>query len=269
MTERYLRKPSHLIRQLTLGLAAGALVFFFLSNAIPSAKRNTAIVIANSPMLRPASEPSQPPVSREASVWLLADKLALPLPGLVSDAEYAARLQEDIAEGVPPMIGQSVSVALPNEADGLIASEPSTVAEPRQPARIPIADAQVRAECDVAAKSKAVPAPKAKPQGDDPGSVTLTPARILNQKNSRHLSVQLMGAGRLDAIERFVVSNQLSGKVWVYRTQLHGHPWYVVLQGDHDSMAQAMAAIRNLPATLLKAKPWPKSFAQVKKELKQ
>ncbi|MGY3944835.1 SPOR domain-containing protein [Aeromonas tecta] len=268
MTERYLCKPSHLIRQLTLGLAAGALVFFFLSNAIPSAKRNTTTVIANSPMLRPASEPNQPQVSR-ASVWVLVDKLALPLPGLVSDAEYVARWQEHIAEGVTPVIGKSVGVALPNKANGLIASELSTVAEPIQQARIPVVDAEVSAERDVAAKSKAVPAPKAKPQGDEPGSITLTPARILNQKDSRHLSVQLMGAGRLDAIERFVVGNQLSGKVWVYRTQLHGYPWYVVLQGDHASMTLAMAAIRNLPATLLKAKPWPKSFAQVKKELKQ
>lgn len=260
MTERYLRKPSHLIRQLMLGLAAGALGFFFLSHSIPPSQRNipTVIAAAPSPLLSTASEPSRPHASHGASVWVLADMLALPLPGLVSDAEYAARQQQMIADRVTPMA--DANAKLPSS---------STLSDPTPQARIPVAGSQVTAKLDVAAKSKAVTTPKAKPQGDKPGRVTLTPARILNQKDSNHLSVQLMGASRLDAIERFVVTNRLAGKVWVYRTQLHGHPWYVVLKGDHANMTLAVAAIRNLPSALLKAKPWPKSFAQVKKELKQ
>lgn len=259
MTERYLRKPSHLIRQLMLGLAAGALGFFFLSHSIPPSQRNipTVIAAAPSPLLSTASEPSRPHASH-VSVWVLADKLALPLPGLVSDAEYVARQQESIADRVTPMA--DANAKLPSS---------STLSDPMPQARAPIAEPKVTVELNVAAKSKAVTTPKAKPQGDKPGRVTLTPARILNQKDSNHLSVQLMGASRLDAIERFVVINRLAGKVWVYRTQLHGHPWYVVLKGDHANMTLAVAAIRNLPSALLKAKPWPKSFAQVKKELKQ
>ncbi|WP_193558858.1 hypothetical protein, partial [Aeromonas salmonicida] len=46
-------------------------------------------------------------------------------------------------------------------------------------------------------------------------------------------------------------------------------PWYVVLKGDYATLEQARAAIRQLPPPLLKEQPWPKSFAQVKKELKK
>ena len=35
------------------------------------------------------------------------------------------------------------------------------------------------------------------------------------------------------------------------------------------SSAQAKAAIRKLSPALLKGQPWPKSFAQIQKELKQ
>lgn len=253
MTERYLRKPSHLIRQLTLGLAAGAMGFYLLSNAIPVPKRTTpaAIATAPTPLLSTASKPSQPQASR-VSVWVLADALGWPLPGLVSEGDYVAR-QQPIVDGVTSPA--QTSAAQPAS---------STVPDPKPEARAPVAESKA-----ATAESVVVSTPKAKPQSAKPGSVTLTPTQVLAQKESSHLSVQLMGASRLDAIERFVVSNRLTGKVWVYRTQLHGNPWYVVLKGDHANQTLAMAAIRKLPAALLAAKPWPKSFAQVKKELKQ
>ena len=69
--------------------------------------------------------------------------------------------------------------------------------------------------------------------------------------------------------EAVKAAETLGGKVWVYQTQFRGSPWYVVLQGDHASLEQARAAIRTLPPALLKEQPWPKSFAQVKKELKK
>lgn len=262
MTERYLRKPSHLIRQLTLGLAVGAIGFYLLSNSIPSSKRNIPSQSAAVPLSSAASEQ---PSRHQASVWVRADALALPLPGLVSDAEYAARQQEILAAKVAPWLGRPASTAPQQGAKETTTPEHSTSPDPVQQAKPPVA-----ASKDATAPSAApAPTPKSKPQGDKPGSVTLTPTHILNQKESSHLSVQLMGASRLDAIERFVVAHQLSGKVWVYRTQLHGNPWYVVLKGDHANMTLATAAIRNLPPALLKAKPWPKSFAQVKEELKR
>ena len=99
--------------------------------------------------------------------------------------------------------------------------------------------------------------------------MALTPAATLNKKPRNHYSIQLMGASNTKAVDKFVAENALAGKIWVYQTKFRGSPWYVVLQGDYASSNQAKAAIRKLSPALLKGQPWPKSFAQVQKELKQ
>lgn len=99
--------------------------------------------------------------------------------------------------------------------------------------------------------------------------VALTPAATLNKKPKNHYSVQLMGASNTNAVDKFVAEHALAGNIWVYKTQFRGSPWYVVLQGDYANTTQAKAAIRKLSPALLKGQPWPKSFAQIQKELKQ
>lgn len=116
--------------------------------------------------------------------------------------------------------------------------------------------------------------PAAKPAVVEPVAapspkVALTPAATLNKKPRNHYSVQLMGASNTKAVDKFVAEHALAGNIWVYKTQFRGSPWYVVLQGDYANAAQAKAAIRKLSPALLKGQPWPKSFAQVQKELKQ
>jgi DamX protein len=165
-----------------------------------------------------------------------------------------------------PMVGEpSAAVSIAGE-EKVVAQPPmlitaSTPPSVAQPAAKPLAPPE--------SVSKPAPKPEAKPQGKAPGKVSLTPAKVLQQKNGNHLSVQLMGSGSLAAIEQFVLANRLAGKVWIYQTKFHGSPWYVVLKGEHASMSQALAAIRKLSPALQKAGPWPKSFAQVKNELKQ
>ena len=111
----------------------------------------------------------------------------------------------------------------------------------------------------ISSEPAAAPAPK----------VALTPVATLNKKPRNHFSVQLIGASNTRAVDQFVAEHGLAGKVWVYQTKFRGSPWYVVLQGDYASLSQAKSAIRKLSPALLKGQPWPKSFAQVQKELKQ
>lgn len=114
-----------------------------------------------------------------------------------------------------------------------------------------------------AAQAASKPAVTAAPK------VALTPAATLNQKAKNHYSIQLMGASNTQAVDAFVAEHGLAGKVWVYKTRFRGSPWYVVVQGDYANSTQAKAAIRKLTPALLKGQPWPKSFAQIQKELKQ
>lgn len=117
--------------------------------------------------------------------------------------------------------------------------------------------------------TKAVPQPATEPVSVAAPKVALTPVATLNKKPKNHYSIQLMGASNTQAVDSFVAEHALTGKVWVYKTRFRGSPWYVVVQGDYASSTQAKAAIRKLSPALLKGQPWPKSFAQIQKELKQ
>ncbi|WP_324057307.1 SPOR domain-containing protein [Aeromonas caviae] len=160
----------------------------------------------------------------------------------------------------------NVSGALPTAVvDELVGSgsravPTGTTAQVKNPApsRVP---ARTEAQPASGAQTAPVAAPAAK--------VALTPVATLNKKPKNHYSIQLMGASNTKAVDSFVAEHGLAGKVWVYKTRFRGSPWYVVVQGDYASSAQAKAAIRKLSPALLKGQPWPKSFAQIQKELKQ
>ncbi len=118
--------------------------------------------------------------------------------------------------------------------------------------------------------AKVTPTPAATAPAAAPApKVALTPVTTLNKKARNHYSIQLMGASNTQAVDSFVAEHGLAGKVWVYKTRFRGSPWYVVVQGDYANSTQAKAAIRKLSPALLKGQPWPKSFAQIQKELKQ
>lgn len=270
MTESHLRKcntPS-LIRQIVLGLVAGILCFLVLSYSDLSARKDEPEVGVAAPAPADASLPAAgSDQSSGATATLIPPaETGFSLPSATESIEGQT---EGMASTLAPMLDMPVSGALPTATEEVMAPEPP-MPMPAVPSA-PLVAAEPAASPEPVSKSASEPVSKPAPapesQGKASGKVSLTPASVLNQKSINHLSIQLMGAGRLDAIEQFVLANRLADKVWVYRTNFHGSPWYVVLQGDYADLSQAQAAIRKLPPALQKAEPWPKSFAQVNREL--
>jgi DamX protein len=175
-----------------------------------------------------------------------------------------------------PNVSGALPTAVVDELTGADSQAAATQVAPAEQAVTPNATAQTAQPANTA-KAQPTPAaskPVAKPVAVEPVAapapkVALTPAATLNKKPRNHYSIQLMGASNTKAVDKFVAENGLAGKIWVYQTKFRGSPWYVVLQGDYASSNQAKAAIRKLSPALLKGQPWPKSFAQVQKELKQ
>lgn len=275
MTECHLPKcnPASLIRQIGIGLAAGALCLLVLSYVSPA--RQSASEMAPAPA--EASSP-QSRTSGAAATARQGDEASFPLPALTAGADgEKGEKGEGMTAGVTvtPMMGEPSAAVF--TAPQEIAAQEKAVHQPPMgiPASLPPAAPQPAAKAAVPSKpaptseSKPEIKPAAKAQATAPGKVSLTPARVLQQKNGSHLSVQLMGSRSLAAIEQFVLANRLAGQVWVYQTRFNGSPWYVVLKGEYAGMSQAQAAIRTLSPALQKADPWPKSFAQVKRELQQ
>lgn len=267
MTECHLPKcnPASLIRQIGIGLAAGALCLLILSYVSPARK--------SAPETAPAPAESSSPQSQAS----------FPLPALTAGADGEKGEGMTAGVTVPPMMGEP-STALSTAPQEIAAQEQVAHQPPMGiPANLPPAAPQPVAKAAVPSEPVLMPAskpaptseskpeikPEAKAQTTAPGKVSLTPARVLQQKNGNHLSVQLMGSRSLEAIAQFVLANRLTGQVWVYQTRFNAGPWYVVLKGEYAGMSQAQAAIRKLPPALQKADPWPKSFAQVKREMQQ
>lgn len=188
------------------------------------------------------------------------------LPNQVSDQTVTTQSQnyegrrvviaDEVVEKL--MTKPPVSGALPTDVEKAVVPGKEVVTIPEPAAAVP-----KPATTAPAPRASVVAAPAAS------GALKLTPKATLNAKSSSHFTVQLMGASNLAAVESFVSTHNLAGKVWVYQTQFRGNPWYVVIDGDHGSLAKARSAIQALPPALLKEQPWPKSFAQVKKELKK
>uniref|UniRef100_UPI001F340BE5 SPOR domain-containing protein n=1 Tax=Aeromonas rivipollensis TaxID=948519 RepID=UPI001F340BE5 len=227
----------------------------------------------SAPEMAPAPAEASSPQSRTsgaAATDRQGDEASFPLPmtagvtvtpmmGEPSAAVFTAPQEiaaKEKAVHQPPM---GIPASLPPAAPQPAAKDPV----PSEPGPKPAAKPAPTSESKPAIK------PEAKAQATAPGKVSLTPARVLQQKNGNHLSVQLMGSRSLAAIEQFVLAHRLAGQVWVYQTRFNGSPWYVVLKGEYAGMSQAQAAIRTLSPALQKADPWPKSFAQVKRELQQ
>lgn len=280
MTECHLPKcnPASLIRQIGIGLAAGGLCLLILSYVSPA--RKSAPETAPAPA--EASSP-QSQTSGAAATDRQGDEASFPLPALTAGADGEKGEGMTAGVTVPPMMGEP-STALSTAPQEIAAQEQVAHQLPMGiPASLPPAAPQPVAKA--ALPSEPVPKPASKPaptseskpeikpaakaQATAPGKVSLTPARVLQQKNGNHLSVQLMGSRSLEAIAQFVLANRLTGQVWVYQTRFNGSPWFVVLKGEYAGMSQAQAAIRTLSPALQKAEPWPKSFAQVKRELQQ
>ena len=155
-----------------------------------------------------------------------------------------------------PNVSGALPTAVVDELVGGSSRAAPTGAAAQTQSTVPVAKV---APTPAATAPAAAPAPK----------VALTPVATLNKKARNHYSIQLMGASNTQAVDSFVAEHGLAGKVWVYKTRFRGSPWYVVVQGDYANSTQAKAAIRKLSPALLKGQPWPKSFAQIQKELKQ
>ena len=263
MTECHLSKcnPSSLIRQIAIGLAAGALCLLILSYVSPTARQDEPEV----------GEAAPDQVSGAAATLIPPAETGF----LPSAPESIERQVDGVAGKLTPMLDVPASGALPIVAEDVVLPEPPIPAPSAplvaiEPAAIPepVSTPAPEPVRKPAAKSLSKPATVPEPQGKASGKVNLTPASVLHQKNINHLSIQLMGASSLDAVAQFVRVNRLADQVWIYRTNYHGSPWYVVLKGDYVGLSQAQAAIRQLSPALQKADPWPKSFAQVNRELK-
>ncbi|MCU7914948.1 MAG: AAA family ATPase [Candidatus Thiodiazotropha sp. (ex Gloverina cf. vestifex)] len=77
-------------------------------------------------------------------------------------------------------------------------------------------------------------------------------------------TVQLLAAGNIDSIQRFIDQHGLSGEAFTIQTQRKGKPWYPLLWGTFPDRASALDGIKRLPPAVQTGGAWARSFASLR-----
>ncbi|WP_232455086.1 SPOR domain-containing protein [Oceanisphaera avium] len=134
-------------------------------------------------------------------------------------------------------------------------------------------------ESDASAAVPAPPAPKApapskehaQPVAPKASPKAATAAHLgsvenLKQRSAQRYTLQLL-AGRNKAVLEALVSQHKLDPAWIYPRTIDGQPWFILVQGDYVSAKHARDAIKDFAPEIQAAKPWPKPFGQVQKEI--
>ncbi|WP_371193594.1 SPOR domain-containing protein [Glaciecola sp. SC05] len=82
--------------------------------------------------------------------------------------------------------------------------------------------------------------------------------------------LQLSGIQNRNVLTTYLAENNLASLTWVYKTQRYGGDWFVVVYKQaFDSIAQATAAIAQLPPAVQQSGPFSKRVQQIQQEILQ
>jgi septal ring-binding cell division protein DamX len=79
--------------------------------------------------------------------------------------------------------------------------------------------------------------------------------------------VQIIGLTKPDAIKKIIAQHPDLDLIY-YRSLLNDKPWQVIVLAGFSDYADANSQRRNLPESLAINKPWIKSVAKVKDEIR-
>lgn len=170
-----------------------------------------------------------------------------------------------------PVISGSQKVPLPlpaptaqPKASPQSASTPAVAATTAAQQSAPAAAATQTADGKVA-DAKAAAGTKAPEAG--PSDITADERELLGWSKKQY-ALQLLGAGSTSTVTKF--RQQAGGaKLYTYRTDLNGKPWYIVVTGPYPSRLAATAAAESLPPTLRNQKPWPRAVKNIQADIRQ
>lgn len=112
-------------------------------------------------------------------------------------------------------------------------------------------------------RSTAVPTP-APSAVETPAPASATGAAWYRAQPAENYVLQVLGTRSEQSAKALVTQY---GAQYGYFSKIHqGKPLYVVTYGNFSSRSAAQAAVATLPAKLQAGKPWPKSFASIRKE---
>ncbi|MBS97874.1 MAG: hypothetical protein CMI01_04275 [Oceanospirillaceae bacterium] len=82
-------------------------------------------------------------------------------------------------------------------------------------------------------------------------------------------TLQMLGARSVASVEKFIGAQDNPERFYYFRTVYKEAPWHVVVYGQYATREAAMNAVAALPASLRKLRPWARSIAGVKSDIRK
>jgi septal ring-binding cell division protein DamX/type II secretory pathway predicted ATPase ExeA len=214
-----------------------------------------------------AAESTDTPVASAASAAAdPADVAAVPADrgtpvesvDTVATGQPSARTQPEAGAVEPAKTAQATVPA--ERAPGAPGASIQTVTEAVAPA--PAATAPGSAP----ARETAVAAPAT---GDDRKAHSLSRADELLEWPDSGYTLQLLAARAVESVEKFLAAQPNPERFYYFETVYKNAPWHVVVYGQFADRTAAMNAVATLPPELRKLRPWARSIAGVKADIRK
>ncbi|WP_339896648.1 AAA family ATPase [uncultured Gilvimarinus sp.] len=231
-------------------LAALGLVYLYQGGDVPEPPEQGVV------KRLPAPEPAPKPERR-----VLSSK----------EPEVNAPLTHEAVKPVMPpeqeaaqAAGATQNKAAADQAEPVVETQkPSGAAEPKAE----VADDRVDPASSVASGDTTNPEPVEPEAAKTPAvSWQNDEAEILSWSESDY-SLQVLGVSSRDAAMSYVKKQSNADSLRVMETKRSQRPWYIVLAGRYSSAAQAKQAVSGLPASQIKAGPWPRRVGTLQEEI--
>lgn len=82
-----------------------------------------------------------------------------------------------------------------------------------------------------------------------------------------YYTLQVMAAGKLESINRFVISQPNRDLLRIITLRRNGAPWHIVLGGVYETREEARLAITSLPNSQKKSQPWPRRIVEIQQKI--
>ena len=88
-----------------------------------------------------------------------------------------------------------------------------------------------------------------------------------SKQNDSNTVIQLLAVTQKQVVDDFIEQYALQLTAYTYQTQRNGKTWWVVTTGSFTSINDAQQGMKNLPASILKNKPFYKKISKIKQEI--
>lgn len=166
-----------------------------------------------------------------------------------------------VAETKSEVIAKELKAVVASGQEKAVEQAPSVSAQPvvvKQPPKPPVLEV-----------AQNVVKPKPTPAVVKAAGELSADEQALLQWPVKSYTLQMLGARSEKSARDFIKANQSAGQLYHFSTVYKGKPWHVVVFGQYSNRDIANAAIRKLPESLRKVKPWARSIQGVQVDIRK